>query len=209
MCDCAKGIDLNNMEDLYSAKLPSPVLLNFFKDLENRILWVDFDITDGLIEFEKYIIKWNKDDFGIPKEERKPIKILIYSYGGDVDSIMSFIDVIQISKTPIHTFNMGQALSAGALLFIAGHKRFAMPNSQVLIHAGGVNGVSGGTNSVIEMVDNIKEIQKAIEVFIIENTNIDKKTYTKFSKKEWYINVADGVKYGIIDEIISDIDILF
>ena len=59
------------------------------------------------------------------------------------------------------------------------------------------------------MVDNIKELQKTIELFIIENTQIDKKTYTKFAKKEWYINVQDGMKYGLIDEVISDIDMLY
>ena len=83
-----------------------------------------------------------------------------------------------------------------------------MPGSQVLIHSGGVNGIGGETNSVIEAVDNIKKIQKIIEIFIIDNTSIDKKTYNKFSKKEWYITVEDGLKYGIIDEVITDIDML-
>ncbi len=208
MCEC-NSIEIEGLDSIFSAKLPSPVLLNFYRDLDARMLWIDFDITDGLIEFEKYIIKWNKEDKGIDIADRKAIKVLIYSYGGDVDAIMSFIDVVKMSKTPVYTYNMGQALSAGALLFIAGKKRFAMPNSQILIHAGGVSGVNGGTNSVIDMVDNIKELQKTIELFIIENTQIDKKTYTKFAKKEWYINVQDGMKYGLIDEVISDIDMLY
>lgn len=209
MCDCENGnIYGNSLDELSSSKLPSPILLNFYKNLEERILWIDFDITEGLIEFENYILKWNKEDKGIDKEDRKPIRIFIYSYGGDVDAIMSFIELIKLSKTPVYTYNMGQALSAGALLFIVGHKRFAMPGSQVLIHSGGVNGIGGETNSVIEAVDNIKKIQKIIEIFIIDNTSIDKKTYNKFSKKEWYITVEDGLKYGIIDEVITDIDML-
>lgn len=209
MCDCENGnVYGGGLDELSTSKLPSPILLNFYKNLEERIIWIDFDITEGLVEFENYILRWNREDKGIDKALRKPIRIYIYSYGGDVDAIMSFIELIKISKTPVHTFNMGQSLSAGALLFIVGHKRYAMPGSQVLIHSGGVNGISGETNTVIEAVDNIKKIQKTIENYIIENTSIDKKTYTKFSKKEWYISVEDGLKYGIIDEVVNDIDLL-
>lgn len=208
MCNCNDIIDLSSLDCATGSQLPSPVLLNFYRDLKERVLWIDFEVTDGLIEFEKYIMDWNKEDKEVEVELRKPIRIFIYSYGGDVDAMMSFIDMIKLSKTPVHTYNMGQALSAGAILFIAGHKRYAMPNSQLLLHAGGLSGVGGGTNSVIDMVDNIKEIQKTIENFIIDNTKIDKKTYTKFFKKEWYINSKDGLKYGMIDAIIDDINML-
>ena len=107
MCDCENGnIYGNSLDELSSSKLPSPILLNFYKNLEERILWIDFDITEGLIEFENYILKWNKEDKGIDKEDRKPIRIFIYSYGGDVDAIMSFIELIKLSKTPVYTYNM-------------------------------------------------------------------------------------------------------
>lgn len=192
-------------------KLENPVLVNFYKDIESRKLWVDFDITDGLIEFERYIIKWNHEDKEIPVDERKPIKILIYSYGGDVDAILSFIDIVKMSKTPVYTYNMGQCLSAGGLLLMAGHKghRYGMPASQVLIHEGSVNGVGGDTGKVVDVIEGIKEIQRLLENFIIENTLIDKKIYKKYAKKEWYINSQDSIKYGIIDSIVDDIDMLF
>lgn len=202
---CVKVVN----DDIYSAKLPNPVLLNFYNDMENRVLWVDFDITDGLIEFEKYIIKWNKEDKDIDVKDRKPIKMLIYSYGGDVDVMFSFIDIMELSKTPVYTYNMGCALSAAALMFMAGHKRYMMPKAQTLIHQGNISGVSGTTNQVIETIDNMKKIEKEIKAYILQKSKIDEKTYKKNEKKEWYLTAEECINFGVADEIIDDIDTLY
>lgn len=205
MCDCGNTVNIEKS----NGDLQSPILVNFYKNLKDRVLWIDFDITDALVEFERYIIDWNREDKGIEVEKRKPIKLLIYSYGGDVDAMLSFIDIMKLSKTPVWTINMGQCLSAGGMLLMTGQKRFAMPNSQVLIHEGSVGNIGGDTNKVVDIADNLKEMQKFIEDFIISHTSIDKKLYKKFAKKEWYITAKQSLEYGIVDEIITDIDMLY
>ena len=63
-----------------------------------------------------------KQSWTICNYERPPIKLVINSYGGSVDDMFGLIDVILTSKTPIYTYCTGYAMSAGAMIFLAGHK---------------------------------------------------------------------------------------
>jgi ATP-dependent Clp protease protease subunit len=195
--------------DPCNLKLPDPSLVIYYKNIEDRKIWIDMDIDAILIDFEKYILQWNAEDAGKPVEERKPIRLFIYSYGGDLDATNSFIDVIKMSKTPIHTINMGQALSAGALIFLSGHKRFVMPKSQILIHQGSIGGISGTTNQVLEMTDNLKKVETKLKEYIIEHSKIDEKLYKKKQKTEWYLSAEEALELGVADAIVSNIEELF
>lgn len=116
-----------------NSPLPIPELLQYYKDLEERVLWIDTTIDMGLLEYGKQILTWNRDDSDkdIPVEKRKPIKILIYSRNGDIDVTQSFGAICKMSKTPIVTVNMGVATGAGLLVLMFGHKRYTMPNAYV------------------------------------------------------------------------------
>ena len=191
----------SNLETL---QLPSPELLMYYKDLKNRVVWVE-DIDCGTLEIIKLILKWNAEDKDIPIENRKPIFLMLFSYGGESDTCFSLISTIKLSKTPIHTVNMGVAASAGALIFIAGKKRYAMPESKLLLHGG--SGTLSGTS--VQVLDNASAYAKLIDrmkTFILENTTIPKATFTKYAKNEWTIDCDDFLKYGIADVIVSDID---
>lgn len=98
-------------QNLENIQLPSPELLMYYKNLEHRVIWLDSNVDDMWLEYERKIIEWNREDKGIPTEERKPIKLMFFSYGGHMDINYSFIDLIQKSKTPIWGINMGQACS--------------------------------------------------------------------------------------------------
>lgn len=91
--------------------LPDPELLVYYKNLENRTFWIDYEIEASLLEISKYIIQFNQEDKDIPIENRKPIKLFIFSYGGDLDVCFNLIDICLASKTPIHTINAGVAMS--------------------------------------------------------------------------------------------------
>ena len=71
-----------NAENL---QLPSPELLTFYKDFDNRILWIDSEINDYSLEYAKYIMQWNKEDAGIEPSKRKKITLLFFSPGGDLN----------------------------------------------------------------------------------------------------------------------------
>lgn len=65
----------------------------------------------------------------------KPITILVNSGGGDMHSVFGLVDVIRSSKAKINTVCVGMAASAGAMILAAGHKRYALPSTQIMVHS--------------------------------------------------------------------------
>ena len=194
-------------ENLENMQLPSPELLTYYKNLEHRVIWLDSMVDDMWLEYEKQIIEWNREDKNVPIENRKPIKLMFFSYGGQIDINYSFIDLIQQSKTPIWGINMGQACSAACFIFIACHKRFTMPRSSFLIHQGGVDGGFSGTYE--QVVASIMEYQRQIDelgAYLIEYTNIDQKMLDERFASEWYLTASEAIELGVADKIIDDID---
>ena len=195
-------------ESVENLQLPNPDLLTYYKDEQDRVLWIEGEIGDGLFELSKMIIRYNKEDKDIPVEERKPIKIFINSPGGDLDSTLAFIGLMNISKTPIWTVDACWAYSAAGLILMAGHKRYALPNTECLIHSG--SGQLGGSyEQTTEQMKNYKYLVDKMRDFILSKTKIDQKLFKKNSQKDWYIYDNDMLELGIVDEIIGDLDILF
>lgn len=195
-------------QSIENMQLPNPDLLTYYQDEQDRVLWVEGEIDDGIFELSKLILRYNKEDKDTPVEQRKPIKIFINSPGGDLDSTLSFIGLMEISKTPIWTIDACWAYSAAGLILMAGHKRFALPNTEALIHSG--SGQLGGTYSqAAEQMNNYKVLVEKMRDFILNNTKIDRKLLKKNSEKDWYLYTDEMLTLGIVDEVISDIDILF
>ena len=92
-------------ESVENLQLPNPDLLTYYKDEKDRVLWIEGEIGDGLFELSKMILRYNMEDKDIPVEERKPIKIFINSPGGDLDSTLAFIGMINISIPIVTTIS--------------------------------------------------------------------------------------------------------
>ena len=190
---------LENME------LPDPELLTFYRNLEHRTLWLDSDVDESTVEYGRFILQWNREDKNVPVEERKPIKIMFFSNGGDLDVNNSLIDIIKMSKTPVYGYNMGKACSAGCFIFMACHKRFAMPHSTFLLHKGSAS--FEGTFD--EVASHMNEYQRSVDElceYIVNNSKIDKSTLDENIWNEWFLTAEDAVKYGVADEIVKDIE---
>ena len=185
--------------------LPSPGLFNYYSQLKDRVIWIDADVDEGVLDISRIIMMFNKEDQRVPVEERKPIKLLLYTYGGDALACFSLMDTIGASKTPVYTYNMGAAMSAGFLILLAGHKRYCLKHSTALLHSG-----SGKTSGTYEQSqaqnDDHKHFIKNMQNYVLERTKIDKKTLTKHEKSEWYIYAEDQLKYGIVDGIVENIE---
>lgn len=187
----------------------------FVSSLKDRIIWVDLEIdtqrayiAPTILDIEKQIIEWNREDAGKPVEERKPIKLLLYCFGGDLDATLSLVSVMNISKTPVYTYNMGVAYSGGFLILINGHKRFALPYSTGLFHEGSA-GFEGSAEEIRSTQSNYERLLKLIKENISSRSNINVKTLNKYKNKEWYISAKELLEYGVVDEIISDVDKIF
>lgn len=183
-------------------QLPDIDLYNYWNLYNNRILTVDGDITDWDYIICKSIIQINMMD---KSENPKPIILLINSPGGLLNVTNSIIDTIKISRIPVWTVNMGHALSGGALLFLAGEKRFTTPNSWVMCHAGS-GGFQGNFSETKEATKVWESQVKKMGEYIMGRTGMDTKTYNKYKNKDWYLNAEQQIEYGFATEIITSID---
>jgi len=186
-------------------ELPDPDLRDLWLEEKNRIIWLDDSVSHDSLPIIKRIMNYNIMDKGLPIEERKPIKLMLDTPGGSVDVMNVMVNAIKISKTPVWTINFTSALSAGAHILAAGHKRFAMPGSTVLVHSG-----SGNLSGTAEQIEKAKEyydkVSKKADDQLLADTKIDKKTYKKKAPFDWYISAEEALEFGIIDKIIDDFD---
>ena len=186
-------------------KLPSPDLVHYYKDYDERNISIDYDIDDSLFEVTKQIMEYNRKDRDVPVEQRKPINIYVMSYGGDLYQEYALISTMLASKTPIRTINMGVAMSAGLLILLAGHERYAMKYSTAMIHSG-----SGGTQGTYEQCEeqqkNYKKLVDMMRNYILERTNIEVKLFKKQWTKDWYLTDKEQVELGIVSQIVENLD---
>lgn len=193
--------------ELENLKLPNPMLLDTYTDRKNRLIFIDYDIDDTLLrEVGRQIIEYNREDKGKSVDERTPIVILINSGGGCLDSTYATIAIMETSKTPIITVNMNCAYSAAGLILMAGHKRYCMPRSQVLIHSGSAQGISGNYEDIQESTKSYKKMVEEMREFIISKTKIDKALMKKNQSRDWYLPTSEQIDLGVVDEIITELD---
>ncbi len=193
--------------DISSLKLPDPGLYDYYLRLSNRELWWNDIVDDNLVEMGYQIMKWNREDKGIPVNERKPIKIFINSDGGSVTAVMNFVDVVELSRTPVYTIGLGKCYSSGGIMLMAGHKgkRLIMKSATALIHDGS-NGFGGNTSKLGDYADFSKGMDSVIEKWILTKTNITKELYKENWRKDWWFFADDIIKYSLADKVITDID---
>lgn len=194
-------------------QLPSPSLILKYKGLQERILWIDKNIDESLMDEYRQILMWNLEDAknNIPIEKRVPIRCFIMSYGGALDSAFAFCTLLNLSKTPIYTYAITIAMSAGCLIFLNGHKghRYVTPMSSLLIHEGSSSGGQGTFSQQEAFQQNYKKIQDMMRDNILSHSTIDAKTWSKYKNKEWFLYCDDAIKYGIADKVVDSISDFF
>lgn len=165
----------------------------FSKLLQDRIIFIDGDITDNLansvISQLLYLDSLSKDE----------ISIYINSYGGSVYDGLAIIDVMGFIDSPIKTVVLGKAMSMGALVFICGDKRQMTKQSTIMFHEIS-NGMYG---KISELTVNFKEterLSKLISKIVKSCTNIE--NIEKAFEKDTYYCPKDALKLNITDEIL-------
>ena len=186
-------------------QLPAPELLNFYKALEDRVYWLSDEINTFTLELIQYILRWNKEDIGKPVEERKPIKILFFCNGGDLEVYRSIADIISLSQTPIYGIVIGTAYSAAGMIFLSCHKRFMLRSSVVLFHRGSGQ-ISGGFNEVYAaMTEYHAQVEEMIEE-VSQRTNYTREECEERMTTDWYVRADEALEHGVCDKIITNIE---
>lgn len=185
--------------------LPDPALVTYYKNLDNRTLWIDSQIDDVTLELQKFIMTWNRQDYGKPIKERVPITLLFLSPGGDLSINNSLVDAITLSKTPIIGVNCGMAASAACFIFLACHKRYTFPTAEFLIHQG-AGAFSGNYEDVVAAILNYQRQIEHLGEYILSRTKISEEEFRDNFSTDWYLNAQEAVEKGLCSKIIKSLD---
>ena len=195
-------------EPIANLQLPDPELRDYFRDEQDRIYWLGAVIDDTTLDLVKFIFRCNKEDNGKPVEERKRILIMIDSPGGSVEILSSIIGAIKISKTPCWTCCYCTAFSAAADLLACGHKRFALPMTSMMFHAGSAC-YQGSQNDVDKAKKFFDNMGKRINDEVNSRTKFDAKFLRKLKTDDMYMNEEEALQLGVVDEIVTNMDVLY
>lgn len=188
--------------------LPDPDLLNEYIDLKNRTIWINDEISVYTLSVIQNIIYWNREDNGKPIEDRKPIKLFFFTQGGMLDVYNSVADVIELSETPVYGINMGVCASAGAFIFLSCHKKFMLPNAYFLFHKGSI-GFSGNATDVLSLIADYQEQLDLLVQSVVAKTGFTEEEMAEKIMSDFYVRAPLALEKKVVDEIISDINILF
>lgn len=166
--------------------------------LKDRIIFVGTPIDDTVANLIMAQILFLQME-----DVNKDINIYINSPGGSVTSGLAIYDTVQFVKCDVATYCVGQATSMAALLLTAGAKgkRFALPNSQIMIHQpwGGIQGVAEDISiharEILKMRDRINEILAA-------HTGQPLEKIQKDTERDYFMSAEEARAYGLIDEVI-------
>ena len=190
-----------------NATIPDPSLLWYYEDLEDRVYQLVGEVDEGLLDFSRHVIRWNREDKGKPVEERKPIKLFFFSPGGSLDINYSVIDIIRLSKTPIIGINMGVCCSAAAYIYLACHKRYMLPHSYFVFHQGSSQ-MSGTYGEVVAIMTDYQNQVAELSSFMEERTTYTSEEITDNIVTEWYVREEEALDKGVCLEVIEDIEVL-
>ena len=192
-------------ENVPDNRLPLPDEISYYALEKERKLFLDFDIDEPVVETERMIFRWNMEDKGKPVEQRKPIWIYMLSPGGYSYYMWSMVDIIGTSQTPIYTVNIGSCMSAAAIIYMAGHKRFMFPNAKVLIHQGS-NKIEGDAQKVMDQTASYKAELKQMQDFILSRTSIPANLLKKMKNNDWEIDAKFCLENHVCDVVVTNID---
>lgn len=138
------------------------------------------------------------------ENNNKDIKFYINSPGGSVTSGMAIYDTMQYIKSDVSTICIGMAASMGAVLLAAGAKgkRFALPNSEMMIHQV-MGGAEGQATDIKIQAEHILKIKDKLNKILSHHTGQSVKQVEQDTDRDHFMSSDEAKKYGLIDKIIT------
>lgn len=165
--------------------------------LKDRIIILSGEITDNncniIIAQLLYLDSINHDD----------INLYINSPGGSVTAGMAIYDTMNFIKSDVSTICLGMAASMGAFLLSSGTKgkRFALPNSEIMIHQP-LGGAQGQATEIKIVAERILKLKEKLNKLLSENTGQPLKKIEQDTERDHYLDADESIKYGLIDKIL-------
>ena len=173
----------------------------FSRLLKDRIIFLSEDVnhvTASLIIAQMLFLESEDPD--------KEISFYINSPGGSITDGMAIVDTMNYIKCPVSTICVGLAASMGSVLLTCGAKgkRFATPNSEILIHQPLISGgLAGQTTEIKIHADHMVKTREKLNKLLSEKTGQSLEQIEKDTERDHYMTAEEALKYGLIDEIID------
>jgi len=167
--------------------------------LKDRIVFLGTPIDDNVGNLiMAQLLHLESEDPG------KDINLYINSPGGDVSALLAIYDTIQYIKPDVSTLVMGLAASAAAVLLLAGApgKRYALPNSRVLLHQPH-GGAQGQAVDIEIQAREIVRLRELLDRIIAKHTGQTFERVSKDTDRDFILTADEALKYGVVDEILS------
>jgi ATP-dependent Clp protease protease subunit len=135
----------------------------------------------------------------------KDIHLYINSPGGSISAGMAVYDTMQYIRPDVSTICIGQAASMGALLLSAGApgKRFALPNSRILIHQPSMSGLAGQATDIDIHAREILRLRESMNLILAKHTSQSLERIEKDVERDYILTASQAKDYGIVDQVIS------
>ncbi|MGI5842389.1 MAG: ATP-dependent Clp endopeptidase proteolytic subunit ClpP [Christensenellales bacterium] len=168
--------------------------------LEDRIIFLTGEIDDAVANIIVAQLIYLEG-----KNPNKDIYLYINSPGGSVSAGLAIYDTINYIKCDVSTICIGLAASMGAFLLASGTKgkRFALPNSEVMIHQP-LGGARGQASDIEIQAKQIQKIKRKINNILSERTGQNIEKVEKDTDRDFYMDAAEALNYGIIDQILTE-----
>lgn len=171
----------------------------FSRLLKDRIIFLSEevnDVTASLVVAQMLFLEGEDPD--------KDIQFYINSPGGSITSGMAIYDTMQYIKCDVSTICIGMAASMGAFLLAAGAKgkRFALPNSEIMIHQP-LGGMQGQATDIKIHADRIIKIKQTLNQILSERTGKPLEIIEKDTERDNFMTAQEAMEYGLIDQVIT------
>ena len=171
----------------------------FSRLLKDRIIFLSEevnDVTASLIVAQLLFLEGEDPD--------KDIQFYINSPGGSITSGMAIFDTMQYIKCDVSTICVGMAASMGAFLLAAGTpgKRFALPNSEIMIHQP-LGGMQGQATDIKIHADRIIKIKETLNKILSERTGKPLDVIERDTERDNFMTAQEAMDYGLIDRVIT------
>ena len=173
----------------------------FSRLLKDRIIFLGEEVnatSAGLVVAQLLFLESEDPD--------KEIDLYINSPGGSITDGMAIVDTMNYIKCPVSTICVGLAASFGAVLLANGEKgkRFATPNSEILIHQPLISGgLAGQTTEIKIHADHMVKTREKLNKLLSEKTGQSLEQIEKDTERDHYMTAQEALEYGLIDEIID------
>ena len=167
--------------------------------LKDRIIFLGGGIDDNIADLVVAQLLFLESE-----DPEKDISIYINSPGGVVTAGMAIYDTMQYIKPDVSTICMGQAASMGALLLAAGAKgkRYALPNSRIMIHQP-LGGAQGQASDIEIQAQEILRMEDMLNDILAHHTGQPIKRVKRDTDRDFFMSSKEAKEYGLIDEVVQ------